>query len=189
MSVVCHTGGGRESACISGVMAAIGSRAHGLRRPIVERRQRPWLGGAGAGGAPASEWRAVASTGVTMTRVLGHEPQSGPNDCASMLAGHGLEVVPCRDRESLFDAMAVRRPDLVVYVLDDVLVDIGVLTLMRRIAPSLPMILLGGSAGLDVRRSIQELRPTYYGVFPLDPSELRDAVHGVIEHHGRALAS
>ena len=44
-------------------------------------------------------------------------------------------------------------------------------------------ILLGGPADLEVRRTVQELRPTYYAVFPLDPSELRDAVAGALAHY------
>lgn len=86
----------------------------------------------------------------------------------------------CAGREALFDALALRRPDLIVYVMDDLATDLGVLAAVRRLAPALPIILLGGPAGLEARRTVQELRPTYYGVFPLEPAELRDAVRGVI---------
>jgi hypothetical protein len=73
-------------------------------------------------------------------------------------------------------------------VLGELDVDLGTLWALRRVAPTLPIILLGGPAGLEARRSVQELKPTYYGVFPLEPSELADAVRGVLQHHGRAIA-
>jgi DNA-binding NtrC family response regulator len=124
-----------------------------------------------------------------MSRILVHEPPSIPDECTPALAGLGYDVILCEDREALFDSMAERKPDLLVYVLHDVLVDVAVLSLLRRVAPHLPIILLGESAALEVRRCVQELRPTYYGMFPLEPAELRDAVSGALEHHGRAMAS
>ena len=125
-----------------------------------------------------------------MARILIHEPHNRSNDCAQLLAGEGHDVVVCAGREALFDALAVRRPDLIVYVMDDLTMDLGVLTVVRRASASLPIILLGGPAGLEARRSVQELRPTYYGVFPLEPAELRDAVRGALSHqNGRSHAS
>ena len=100
-----------------------------------------------------------------------------------MLAGEGHEIVVCQGREALFDQLTERRPDVLVYVLGDLIVDLGVLALLRRVAPKLPIILLGGPAELEARRSVQELKPTYYGVFPLDPAELSDAVHGALSPH------
>ncbi|MBI1797484.1 MAG: hypothetical protein HYR74_10580 [Candidatus Eisenbacteria bacterium] len=124
-----------------------------------------------------------------MSRVLVHEPRPLPTPCTALLADLGHDIVLCRNREAVLEAMAAGRPDVVVYVLHDLVVDLGVLSLVRRIAPTLPIILLGGPAGLAERRSVQELKPTYYGVFPLEPAELRDAVRGALDHHGRALAS
>ena len=79
---------------------------------------------------------------------------------------------------------------MLVYVLSDLALDLGVLWVVRRIAPTLPIILLGGPAGLEARRTGQELKPTYGGRVPLDPAELGDAVRSVLRHdNGRALAS
>ena len=75
----------------------------------------------------------------------------------------------CSDREALFDALTERRPDCLVYVLDDLMLDLGLLAVLRRVAPRLPFIVLGGASGLEARRSVQDLKPTYYGMFPLDP--------------------
>jgi DNA-binding response OmpR family regulator len=122
-------------------------------------------------------------------RILIHEPRQTQDECQTLLAELGHDLVVCRDCEALFDAMTLRRPDAIVYVLDDLVCDLAVLSLVRRVAPILPIILLGGPTDLDTRRRVQELRPTYYGVFPLEPSELRDAVRDALSDHGRALAS
>jgi DNA-binding NtrC family response regulator len=124
-----------------------------------------------------------------MSRILIHEPRPTCDECRRLLAGQGHDVVLCRGREALFDALAERRPAALVYVMNDLTLDLAVLALIRRVAPTLPIILLGGPAGLEARRSVQELKPTYYGVFPLDPGELGDAVSGALEHRGRAAAS
>lgn len=126
-----------------------------------------------------------------MPRIIIHEPRQACDECRALLSGGGHEVVVCPTRESLFAAISDRRPDLLVYVLGDLATDLGVLAVLRRVSPTLPMILLGGPAGLDTRRTVQELKPVYYGVFPLEPSELSDAVDGALQHHGngRGIAS
>jgi DNA-binding response OmpR family regulator len=124
-----------------------------------------------------------------VSRVLIHEPRHSGDECSKLLTGEGHEIVVCQDRASLFEALAAHRPDVVVYVLGDLALDLSVLSFLRRMAATLPLILLGGPAGLEARRSVQELRPTYYGVFPLEPAELSDAVNGAINHrngHARA---
>lgn len=120
-----------------------------------------------------------------MSRILLYEPIEQPVDPRSLLAGaSGQNVVVCTDRESLLDAMGERRPDVLVYVLHDLGSDLGLLARLRRVAPSLPLILLGAPGDLASRISIQELKPTYFGVFPLEGSELSDAVRGVLRRVG-----
>lgn len=117
-----------------------------------------------------------------MSRILIYEPPHGGHDWSGLLATDGHDVVVCAGREALFDALALRRPDLVIYVLGDLVLDLGVLWLVRRMAATLPIILLGEAADLEARRSVQELKPTYFGVFPLEPGELNDAVRGALSH-------
>jgi DNA-binding response OmpR family regulator len=119
-----------------------------------------------------------------LARVLIYHPHPTADDGRALLAEQGHEVVSCEQREALIAAMADRRPDVLVYVLGELPLDLGVLTLLRRLAPSLPLILLGSPAELEARRSVQDLKPVYYGVFPLDPSELADAVRGVLLPRG-----
>jgi len=115
-----------------------------------------------------------------VSRILIHEPRPTSDECRSLLAGEGHEVIVCRDRESLFDAMAEERPDVLVYVLGNLELDVGVLTVVRRAATQLPLILLGGQSDLATRRSVQDLKPIYNAMFPLEPSELSDAVRGAL---------
>lgn len=124
-----------------------------------------------------------------MSRILIHDPRRTSDERRSLLFREEHEVVVCGDRESLIGSFAQRRPDILVYVLGDLEIDLAVLTVMRRAAPRLPLILLGSPADLEVRRSVQELQPIYYGVFPLEPSELSDVVHGALAHRpGRSQA-
>ena len=118
-----------------------------------------------------------------MSQVLIHEPRPEIDECRDWLAGEGHDVVVCRDREDLLSALALRRPDLVVYVLEEQRLDLRVLSLVRRLAPTLPIIVLAAPSGLELRRAVQELRPTYYGVLPLEPTELAEAVRCALEPH------
>jgi DNA-binding response OmpR family regulator len=115
-----------------------------------------------------------------MPRILIHEPDPDHDESFALLAGSREEVVVCRSRESLVASLTRGRPDVLVYVLEDLPADLGLLTQLRRVAPTLPIILLGGPTDLASRRAIQELKPTYYGVFPLEGAELGDAVRGVL---------
>lgn len=125
-----------------------------------------------------------------MPRILICESRRSRQDWCGGLVDEGYDTAVCAGREALFDALAARRPDVLIYVLGDLALDLGVLWVVRRIAPALPIILLGGPAGLEERRSVQELRPAYFGMFPLEPAELSDAVRGVLRHDSaRALAS
>lgn len=115
-----------------------------------------------------------------MSRVLVHEARRHPDDFTGLLAGQGHDIVVCAGREALFDQLAERRPDVLVYVLGELTVDVAVLSLLRRVAPRLPIVLLGGPSGLEARRAVQDLKPVYYGVFPLEPAELSEAVSAAL---------
>ena len=116
-----------------------------------------------------------------MSRILIHDPNDGPNECLSLPAGKKEEVITCKDQRALVGALANQRPDVLVYVIKDLAEDLQLLTLLRQVAPTLPFILVGGPTDLTSRRKIQELKPTYYGVLPLERFELRDAVRGALQ--------
>ena len=115
-----------------------------------------------------------------MPLILIHAPGPEHQEWRSMLSAPGHEIVVRTDRESLVQALAERRPDVLVYVLADLEQDLRLLRTLREVAPTLPIILLDGDSDLAARRSIQELRPTYYAVLPLEASELHDAVEGAL---------
>jgi len=116
-----------------------------------------------------------------MSRILIHDPNDRPDECLSLPSSAKEEVITCKDHEALVGALADRRPDVLVYVIKDLAEDLQLLTLLRRVAPSLPLILVAGPTDLDSRRKIQELKPTYYGVLPLERFELIDAVRGALQ--------
>lgn len=123
-----------------------------------------------------------------MSRILVLEPRQRSAEWWNELAGEGHDIVVHHDPWALLDVLVVDRPELLVYVLGQLTIDHAVLSVLRRADASLPIILLGGPADLEARRSIQDLKPTYYGVLPLDPSELMDAVRGALDHR-RAISS
>lgn len=115
-----------------------------------------------------------------MSRILVHDPRPRIDDRPALFRAPEHDVVCCRDREALVCALSERRADLLVYVLQDIARDVAFLSALRQSAPRLPLILLGEPATLEVRRLVQDLKPTYYGVFPLEGQELAEAVHAVL---------
>ena len=98
-------------------------------------------------------------------------------------------MVVCDDRESLLGATTERRPDAVVYVIDDFPFDLRVLGVLRRIAPSIPLVVLSAPAAIQDRRRVQDLRPIYYGVLPLEADEFVEAVHAALGRRADPRAS
>jgi hypothetical protein len=148
----------------------------------VRRSMLPWL----SIRRPASSglrWRPPRhfDLGESMSRILVFDPRDEREQCARELAHDGLDLVVCQEREALLESFSERRPDAIVYVLGEWGADRCVLSMLRRVAPNLPMILVGGPAGIDARRAVQELRPTYYAVFPLEPLELCNAIRGALD--------
>ncbi len=103
-----------------------------------------------------------------------------------MLSNLGYEVSVCSGPLQLIETFAEKRPDVVIYVMGDLHSDLPVLSVLRQAAPRTPLIVLSGPFDLPVRRSVQDLKPTYYGVLPLEPGELRDVVRSVLSEGGLA---
>jgi len=105
----------------------------------------------------------------------------------SLLEAEGFDLVSCPDANALLEEVMHRQPDAVVYALSaDCREDLGVLRLMRRAAPDVPLVLLAAEDSLDTRKITQTLRPIYYAVCPVDSAELRDVVHTAVSRRGRA---
>lgn len=120
-------------------------------------------------------------------RVVVYE--AGPEADTStltLLSDEGFDVVSCPSGETLIEEVVQHRPDAVVYALGpDCGPDIGVLQLMRRVAPTVPLVLLATDGSLAVQRQLRDLRPIYYAILPVEPAELRDAVYAAIARTNR----
>lgn len=126
-----------------------------------------------------------------MSRILVHDPRPMADGGRPLLDADEREVVRGDDPGALVSAFSEQRPHLLVYVLQDPARDIELLSAIRIFAPRLPLILLGEPVTLTTRRLIQELRPTYYGVFPLEGPELSNAVDAALglECDGRRMSA
>ena len=106
------------------------------------------------------------------------------------LEGDRYDLVSCRDGQALLEEVMHRTPDAVIYALHpDCREDLGILRLMRRAAPDVPLVLLAAEDSLDTRRVTQALRPIYYAVCPADGAELRDVVHTALSRRGLLSSS
>jgi two-component system nitrogen regulation response regulator GlnG len=99
------------------------------------------------------------------------------HDAFAALEQRGFHVVTCRTSGNFMEEVVQHAPRVVVYQLRaDSSEDLGVLQLMRRVAPDVPLILLAAEGSLDTQRLVQSLRPIYYAVSPIEPAELCEAV-------------
>lgn len=122
-----------------------------------------------------------------MPRVVLHAmPAPCEPPLHAVLEADGFELVSCPDAHALLEEVMHRQPDAVIYALrPDCREDLGILRLMRRAAPDVPLVLLAAEDSLDTRKLTQTLRPIYYAVCPVDGAELRDVVHTALERRGR----
>jgi len=93
------------------------------------------------------------------------------------LRSEGFEIDSFDDFDLLLEQVMRRRPRAVVCGLRPRSPqDVGMLQLLRRVAPDLPLVLLATESSLRAQRQVQSLRPVYYAVCPVEVTELRDAV-------------
>lgn len=158
--------------------------AGGPAREIFEPRRIDPTGVHAPRGAPsaAPERSRVSRIVVQVTAA----PPDPPVRAA--LEAEGYDLVTCADAHALLEEVMHRQPDAVVYALSaDCREDLGVLRLMRRAAPDVPLVLLAAEDSLDTRRLTQTLRPIYYAVCPVDGAELRDVVRAAVSRRGRVV--
>uniref|UniRef100_A0A832I558 Response regulatory domain-containing protein n=1 Tax=Eiseniibacteriota bacterium TaxID=2212470 RepID=A0A832I558_UNCEI len=124
------------------------------------------------------------STGVVLCAcgASGHELLERP------LAQMGVRLARTKDDTLLEDVLALQ-PDVVVYELrESATPELGILHLMRRIAPDVQLVLVAGDESLDTQRLVRELRPVYYAVQPVDGEEIVAAVRAALALHARKAA-
>ena len=97
------------------------------------------------------------------------------------LADQGFELIDCADARSVLEQVVQGHVDALVFALcDDKGQDLGLLRLVRRAAPDLPLVLLARDDVLSVRRELQHYNPVFYADWPPDPVELREAVSAAV---------
>jgi DNA-binding NarL/FixJ family response regulator len=108
--------------------------------------------------------------------VCGAHPGHG-EAVAGELVGFGYEVRHCTDEESLIEVAAEVRPCAIVYELQHQLpVDLAILALVRRVLPSVQLVVVAGALAEQAVRALRAVSPTVLAHDPMDRSELRDAV-------------
>lgn len=112
------------------------------------------------------------------SRVVVYEARCGEDrPSLASLAGQGFDLVDCADARNVLEQVVQGHVDALVFALcDDKGQDLGVLRLVRRAAPDLPLVLLAKDDSLNVRRELQYFNPIFYAVWPPDSVELREAV-------------
>jgi DNA-binding NtrC family response regulator len=115
-------------------------------------------------------------------RVLFYDPCAclEPSTRA-MLEREGLSLVDCGTSQVLLEAIVQRGPAVVLLGFrSHSETDLGVLQLVRRVSPDVPLVLLADEGSLEAQRFAQRVRPIYYAVSPVDPSELREALRAAL---------
>jgi len=104
------------------------------------------------------------------------------------LFDEGLSFVCCDDCEELLSEVAQHPPDVVVYEIGPESVsDLAVLRLLRRVAPRLPLVLVG--EGPPSARDIPaELAPLYRSPLPVRRRGLRQVVRSALAEHAAVVS-
>lgn len=99
-----------------------------------------------------------------------------------VLSSNGYAVTGLTSGDALLEEVVSAHAGAIIYVLPAASAhDLALLRLMRRAAPSLPLVLLAAEGSLEVQREALQLRPVYYGVAPVDEEELLGAVRAAID--------
>lgn len=102
------------------------------------------------------------------------------------LREEGYEVVACPDRDASLSHAINDPPDLIIYsITPRCPIDRGVLQILRRSLPRTPLVILASEGSLETQRLVQEFRPVYYAVAPVERAELVGAVKAAMAQRGR----
>ena len=115
-----------------------------------------------------------------MSRVMLYHCQAAEE---SALLDEELNFVSCDDCEEMLSEVVVHPPDVVVYeVRPGSVSDLAVLRLLRRVAPRLPLVLVGGPT--PTCEVPAELAPLYHAPLPAEEGGLREAVLSALTSRG-----
>jgi DNA-binding response OmpR family regulator len=112
----------------------------------------------------------------------------GDNDAVvcRTLREEGYEVVACPDRDTTLSCAINDPPDVILYsITPHCPIDRGVLQTLRRSLPRTPLVIVASEGSLETQKLIQEFRPVYYAVAPVERAELVEAVKAAMAQRGR----
>lgn len=153
----------------------------------VRSHRPPRRSGTGRGARGGGDgWRAHGPGGSTPTALV---CTCGGNDDTAVcrtLREEGYEVVACPDRDTTLAHAINDPPDVILYsITPRCPLDRGVLQLLRRSLPRTPLVIVASEGSLETQRLIQEYRPVYYAVAPVDRVELVEAVKAAMAQRGK----
>ena len=136
------------------------------------------------------------STRAHCSVVVCETRSDGGDAAASGLSGCGWDVRRCDDEMSLIETAVASRPRAIVYELHHQLsVDLAMLSLVRRVLPNVPLVILAGALAEHVARGLRAIHPTVLAHEPVDRAELIAAVRNAMRRsrvgrrRDRALAT
>jgi FixJ family two-component response regulator len=99
----------------------------------------------------------------------------------SLLLAQGIEPRVFTHGTPMLEDVVRTPPGVVIYVVRAAAEeDLGVLELLRSMAPACPLVLVSADGSLAALRRVQNLRPMYYAVLPVEGVELREAVEAAL---------
>jgi hypothetical protein len=121
--------------------------------------------------------------------VVCENRRPGENPITAALRSQGVEAIACSDGATLLEQVMRAPADAVIFLLRPGNgSDLGVLELLRRTAPALPLVIIASSGSLDTQKLVQDLRPIYYAVWPVEGAELQGAVQAALARKGHTPA-
>jgi DNA-binding response OmpR family regulator len=136
-------------------------------------------------------WRAHGPGGITPTAMVCASGGGTDSAVCETLRDEGYEVVACPDREAALSRAVHDPPDVIIFsLIPRSPIDRAVLQALRRSLPRTPLVIVASEGSLETQRLVQEFRPIYYAVAPMDRAELVGAVKAAMAQRGRmALGS
>lgn len=111
--------------------------------------------------------------------ILHAPPGAIADDTRQGLLAAGARVSCTQRDEELLEALVREHATALVLALRSELAsDVALLTLVRRVSPSVPLVLLGHADSVGDRQVLQRFQPHFYALEPCDPVELVEAVLG-----------
>lgn len=146
----------------------------------------PAKGTKGVGAARPAAGRDDGSRRRPPRLLLFERGDPGESGITQVLAAIGFEAVRCQEGRALVEEAVQQSPDAVIFELtthDDE--DFGVLELLRRAAPAVPLILVASQGSLVTQKLMLGLRPMYTIVGPVESAELREVLDAALARRAR----